>query len=135
VSLSIETRTLSDGVIEIAPRGEIDVDSAHEVREAVGAELASPQARPRGINLNMRLVRFIDSVGMSALVAGFQTAQVSGVRLVITEPSRFVYLQLWATGLVGLFGAPVPEHHDELEGRHNYTELGPSTTREGATSM
>jgi anti-anti-sigma factor len=115
VSLSIVTRTLPDGVVEIAPRGEINVDSAHEVREAVGAQLARRRTRPREINLNLRRVRFIDSVGFSALVAGFQTAEVSGVRLVITEPSRLVYRQLWSTGLLGLFGAPVPQHGEEPE--------------------
>jgi anti-anti-sigma factor len=114
VSLSVVVRTLPDGVVEIAPRGEIDVDTAHEVREAVAATLARPQARPRRIDLNMRLVCFIDSVGISALVAGFQTAQVSGVKLVITEPSRFVHRQLWVTGLLGLFGAPMPTAQREV---------------------
>jgi anti-anti-sigma factor len=114
VSLSIVTRTLPGGVVEIAPRGEIDVDTAHEVREAVAAVLARAQVRPSGIHLNLRLVRFIDSVGISSLVAGFQTAEVSGVRLVITEPSRFVHRQLWVTGLLGLFGAPRPYHAEKV---------------------
>lgn len=107
MSLSIITTRVAGDTVEIAPRGEIDVDSAGEVRDAVAAVLA-PQARPSRIELNMRLVRFIDSVGISALVAGFQTAEVSGVKLVVTEPSRFVHRQLWVTGLLGLFGAPEP---------------------------
>jgi anti-anti-sigma factor len=106
VSLSIVTSTSPDEVVEIAPRGEIDVDTAYEVREAVAAVLS--QGRPKRIELNLRLVGFIDSVGISAMVAGFQTAEVSGVRLVVTEPSRFVHRQLWVTGLLGLFGAPEP---------------------------
>jgi anti-anti-sigma factor len=106
VSLSIVTSVSPDGVVEIAPRGEIDVDTAHEVREAVAAVLA--KSRPSRIELNMRLVTFIDSVGISAMVAGFQTAEVSGVKLLVTEPSRFVHRQLWVTGLLGLFGAPEP---------------------------
>jgi anti-anti-sigma factor len=106
VSLSIVTSTLPGGVIEIAPRGEVDVDTAHEVREAIANALTT--SRPARIQLNMRLVSFIDSVGISAMVAGFQTAEVSGVKLVVTEPSRFVHRQLWVTGLLGLFGAPEP---------------------------
>jgi anti-sigma B factor antagonist len=106
VSLSIVTSVSPNGVVEIAPRGEIDVDTAHEVREAVAAVLT--KSRPRRIELNMRLVTFIDSVGISAMVAGFQTAEVSGVKLLVTEPSRFVHRQLWVTGLLGLFGAPEP---------------------------
>ncbi len=106
MSLSIVTSVSPKGVVEIAPRGEIDVDTAHEVREAVAAVLT--KSRPRRIELNMRLVTFIDSVGISAMVAGFQTAEVSGVKLLVTEPSRFVHRQLWVTGLLGLFGAPEP---------------------------
>ncbi|MFI7573956.1 STAS domain-containing protein [Micromonospora sp. NPDC049497] len=106
MSLSIVKSVLPGGVIEIAPRGEIDVDTAYEVREAIAEVLA--KGRPTRIELNMRLVTFIDSVGISAMVAGFQTAEVSGVKLVVTEPSRFVHRQLWVTGLLGLFGAPEP---------------------------
>src|SRR6185312_6735374 len=91
VSLSIVKSVLSGGVVEIAPRGEIDVDTAYEVREAIAEVLA--KSRPLRIELNMRLVTFIDSVGISAMVAGFQTAEVSGVKLVVTEPSRFVHRQ------------------------------------------
>ena len=108
VSLSIVTTRLAGDVVEIAPRGEVDVDSAHEVREAVA--IALTRSRPKRIHLNMRLVTFIDSIGISALVAGFQTAEVSGVKLLVTEPSRFVHRQLWVTGLLGLFGAPQPYH-------------------------
>lgn len=106
VSLSIETSTLPDGVLQIVLRGEIDVDTAHEVRDIFAAALT--QGRPTRIELNLRRVSFIDSVGISALVAGFQTAEVSGVKLVVVEPSRFVHRQLWVTGLLGLFGAPEP---------------------------
>ena len=106
VRLSIVTTRLAGDVEEIRLRGEIDVDTAGEVRDAVAEVLA--RSRPAQINLNLRSVSFIDSVGISALVAGFQTAQVSGVKLVVTEPSRFVHRQLWVTGLLGLFGAPEP---------------------------
>jgi anti-sigma B factor antagonist len=106
VSLSITTTKSFSGEVEISPRGEIDVDTAHEVREAVAAVMANE--RPTQINLNLREVSFIDSVGISALVAGFQAAEVSGVKLLVTEPSRFVHRQLWVTGLLGLFGAPEP---------------------------
>jgi anti-anti-sigma factor len=110
VSLSIVKSVQPGGVVQIAPRGEIDVDTAYEVREAIAEVLA--KGRPARIELNMRLVTFIDSVGISAMVAGFQTAEVSGVKLVVTEPSRFVHRQLWVTGLLGLFGAPEPYFAD-----------------------
>ena len=106
MSLSIETSAPVGGVVEIQPRGEVDVDTAHEVREAVAAVLAA--GRPRRIELDMHLVSFLDSVGISAMVAAFQLASVGGVQLVVTRPSRFVHRQLWVTGLLGLFGAPDP---------------------------
>lgn len=106
VSLAIETTHADGGVVVISPRGDIDVDSAHEVRDAVVDLLA--HTRPSRVELNLRAVTFIDSVGISALVAGFQSAKVSGVPLVVTQPSRFVHRQLWVTGLLGLFGAPEP---------------------------
>ncbi|OKI65111.1 STAS domain-containing protein [Micromonospora sp. CB01531] len=110
MSLSIVKSVQPGGAVQIAPRGEIDVDTAYEVREAIAEVLA--KGRPARIELNMRLVTFIDSVGISAMVAGFQTAEVSGVKLVVTEPSRFVHRQLWVTGLLGLFGAPEPYFAD-----------------------
>lgn len=111
MSLSIVTTRSPDGDVEIRPYGEIDVDTAHEVREAVTAVMGDD--RPPVIKLNMRLVSFIDSVGISALVSGFQAAKVGGAELIITEPSRFVHRQLWVTGLLGLFGAPEPSSGPE----------------------
>jgi anti-anti-sigma factor len=118
VSLSIVTGVLADGTVEISPHGDVDVDTAHEVRDAVAAVLARAHVRPARINLNMSRVSFIDSVGISALVASFQTAAVSGVKLAITQPSRFVHRQLWVTGLLGLFGAPEPAAAEVTAARH-----------------
>ena len=107
MSLSIMTSTRAGDVVEITPVGEIDVENAYEIREAVAAQLAA--AAPASIELDMHRVSFIDSVGISALVAAFQMTSVSGVRLVVTRPSRFVHRQLWVTGLLGLFGSPQPD--------------------------
>jgi anti-sigma B factor antagonist len=106
VSLSITVSTLTGGVVEIVPSGEIDVENAYEIREAIAEQLS--QTRPTRIELNMHRVTFIDSVGISALVAAFQVASISGAKLVVTKPSRFAHRQLWVTGLLGLFGAPEP---------------------------
>ena len=103
---SIMTSTLADGVVEVSPSGEIDVENAYEIREAVAAQLA--EAQPVRIELNLQDVSFIDSVGISALVAAFQLAAVSEVKLIVTRPSRFAHRQLWVTGLLGLFGNPQP---------------------------
>ncbi|MEU4240943.1 STAS domain-containing protein [Actinoplanes sp. NPDC026619] len=106
MTLSIMTSTLADGVVEVSPSGEIDVENAYEIREAVASQLADEH--PTRIELNMQNVTFIDSVGISALVAAFQLAAVSEVKLLVTRPSRFAHRQLWVTGLLGLFGNPQP---------------------------
>jgi anti-sigma B factor antagonist len=106
VTLSITRSTLAGGVVELSPNGEIDVENAYEIREAVAGQLAEGQ--PSRIELNMQHVTFIDSVGISALVAAFQLAAVSDVKLTVTRPSRFAHRQLWVTGLLGLFGNPQP---------------------------
>ncbi|AEV82408.1 anti-anti-sigma factor [Actinoplanes sp. SE50] len=110
MTLSITTSTLADGAVEVSPRGEIDVENAYEIREAVAAQLAD--GSPARIELNMQHVTFIDSVGISALVAAFQLAGVGGVKVVVTHPSRFAHRQLWVTGLLGLFGNPAPHEDD-----------------------
>jgi anti-sigma B factor antagonist len=111
---STTTSRLPDGSVQIAPAGEIDVDNAYGIREAVAAQLAG--ARPCRIELNLEDVTFIDSVGISALVSAAQLASVSGVELRISRPSRFVHRQLWITGLLGLFGSPEPWEVDQPVG-------------------
>jgi anti-anti-sigma factor len=106
VSLSITTSTLTGGAMEISPKGEIDVENAYSIRDAVAAQLATD--RPDRIELNMQDVTFIDSVGISALVGAHQLASVCGTKLVVSRPSRFAHRQLWVTGLLGLFGNPEP---------------------------
>ena len=96
VTLSITTSKLASGAVEISPEGEIDVENAYTVKDAVAGQLADN--RPERIELNMQDVTFIDSVGISALVSAFQLAGISGVKLVVTRPSRFAHRQLWVTG-------------------------------------
>jgi anti-sigma B factor antagonist len=106
VNRSTTTSGPAGGAVQIAPAGEIDVDTAYGIREAVAAQLTGE--RPARMELNLQHVTFIDSVGISALVSAAQLARISGVELVITRPSRFVHRQLWITGLLGLFGSPEP---------------------------
>ena len=106
MTLSIVRTAPAGETVEVAPAGEIDVENTYQIKDAVADALA--EGTPRRIELNMRDVTFIDSVGISALVSAHQVAGVSGVKLVVTEPSRFAHRQLWVTGLLGLFGNPDP---------------------------
>jgi anti-anti-sigma factor len=105
VYLPITTRELADGTVEIAPSGEIDLDNAHVMRDAVNDALTSS---PERICLDLQRVMLIDSIGIAILVACFHVAAASGVKLVVSHPSPTVYRQLWVSGLVGLLGCAEP---------------------------
>jgi anti-anti-sigma factor len=106
VEFSITTHRLPGGVVEIIPHGEIDLETAPEMRGAIDAAFSADQ--PTVIRVDLRDVAFVDSVGISALVGGYHTAKVRGAHMTVTEPSEFVYKQLYISGVVGLFGAPRP---------------------------
>ncbi len=104
--LPITTRHLVDGPVEIAPSGEIDLDNAYVINDAVTTVLTA--TKPTRICLDLRRVTLIDSIGIGILVACFHAAAASGVKLVVANPSPTVYRQLWVSGLVGLFGCAEP---------------------------
>jgi anti-sigma B factor antagonist len=105
VYLPITSRQLADGTVEIAPSGEIDLDNAHVMRDAVNEALSSSPTR---ICMDLERVMLIDSIGIGILVACFHAAAASGVKLVVSHPSPTVYRQLWVSGLVGLLGCAEP---------------------------
>jgi len=106
VFLPITMRQLADGTVVIAPSGEIDLDNAHVMRDAVNDALT--RGRPTRISLDLQRVLLIDSIGIGILVACFHAAAASGVKLVVSQPSPTVYRQLWVSGLVGLLGCAEP---------------------------
>jgi anti-anti-sigma factor len=105
VRLSVVKRS-HGRVVEIVPRGEIDLSNAHEIRDSVTDILAGP--RPEQIRCDLRLVSMIDSVGIGVLVSCYHAAAACQVPFVVVNPNRTVYRQLWVSGLIGLFGSPEP---------------------------
>jgi anti-anti-sigma factor len=114
VYLPITTRQLADGTVEITPSGEIDLDNAHVMRDAVNDVLTT--STPERICLDLQRVMLIDSIGIGILVACFHVAAASGVKLAVTHPSATVYRQLWVSGLVGLLGCAEPPAHETSVG-------------------
>jgi anti-anti-sigma factor len=102
--LALTVRSETGGVVLISPRGEIDADNAHEIREAVGSLLAS--STPTSIRIDMSGVSFIDSVGIGALVGCYHAAAASQVPLLVINPTTYVHRVLYVSGLLGLFGSP-----------------------------
>jgi anti-sigma B factor antagonist len=116
-TLSLTVRSEPDGTVLISPRGEIDADNAHEIREAVSGLLA--QSTPGSIRFDLAGVSFIDSIGIGALVACYHAAAASKVRLVVVNPTTYVHRVLYVSGLLGLFGSPArpPEQTRSYEQR------------------
>jgi anti-anti-sigma factor len=104
--MPISSAPLVDGTVQISANGEIDLDNAYVIRDAVNLAVAGD--KPRRIVVDLTDVTLIDSVGIGLLVSCFRIAAASGVRLSVTNPSTIVYRLLWVSGLVGLLGLPTP---------------------------
>ena len=70
--------------VTVRPRGELDLQSAPEVRDVVQAARRGHIARVR---LDLSEVTFIDSVGLSMLVSAHQRLDADGVPLVVVVPA------------------------------------------------
>lgn len=105
----VPSQVLADGTVRIVPHGEVDLDNAFLIRDAVDAALLGE--KPPRIVVDLDAVSLIDSVGIGVLVSCYHAASASGVPLEAANPSTIVYRQLWVSGLVGLFGLATP-HHD-----------------------
>ncbi|SDZ15630.1 anti-anti-sigma factor [Micromonospora pattaloongensis] len=81
--------------------GGIGLATADRLRDAVAAALAS--SAPKQIALDFARVSFIDSAGISTLVACHRSAAVAGTVLRLENVSPVMRRRLWATGLP--FGA------------------------------
>jgi anti-anti-sigma factor len=117
VTNPVTSRELGDGTVRISPRGEIDLDNAYLIREAVDAALV--RGAPSKIVIDLGGVSLIDSVGIGVLVSCYHAATASRVPLEAADASTMVYRQLWVTGLVGLFGLATPRPDADAVAGHS----------------
>jgi len=106
MSLSISIERARGGVVKVCPHGEVDLDNAYLVRDAVTAVLAG--SKPKRIVIDLGAVPFMDSVGIGILVSCFYTGAACGVPMTVENPRPAVFRQLWVSGVAGLFGLPSP---------------------------
>jgi anti-anti-sigma factor len=92
----INTARAADGSVVVEIRGEVDVNSTDRLRRLL---TDTAGLRPPRIVVDLRHVTFIDSTGLSALIAGRYAAQTVGVPYSVRHPSDFVATQLRQTGL------------------------------------
>ena len=76
--------------------GEIDLATAPQLRDVLTAELA---AAPATLVIDMAEVTFIDSTGLSAVIAAFKQGQASSIPVVLRAPSQRVRMVLEVSGL------------------------------------
>jgi anti-sigma B factor antagonist len=83
----------------IVVRGELDIDSAPQLREAL-LSVISDGCR---ILVDLEAVEFIDSTGMGILVGGLKRARLAGGELELVCASRIVLRPFELTGLDQVF--------------------------------
>jgi anti-anti-sigma factor len=98
------TRHQADGAIVVDVRGTLDAATVDALREALISTLQSQ--RPVSMIVDLTFVTFMDSMGIGALVTGYNAARETGTQFVLRNPSEFVHRQLRVTGLTEMFGLP-----------------------------
>ena len=98
------TRRQADGAIVVDVRGSLDAATVDALRHTLVSTLHAE--RPVTMIVDLTFVTFMDSMGVGALVSGYNAARATGTRFVLRNPSEFVHRQLRITGLTEIFGLP-----------------------------
>jgi anti-sigma B factor antagonist len=101
---AMTTRRQADGAIVVEVRGSLDAATVDALRATLLRVLQAE--RPVTMVVDLTFVTFMDSMGVGALVSGYNTARETGTRFVLRNPSEFVHRQLRITGLAEMFGLP-----------------------------
>lgn len=92
-------KELHDGVSTLTLKGDFDSYAAGPFLEEIEAILEQGVSR---IVLNMRLVRFVNSTAIGAMLKGRKRCRAQDGNLMVVQPSRHVRDTLDALGLAGL---------------------------------
>jgi anti-anti-sigma factor len=103
VDLNLHVQGRIGGGTVIVVRGELDYAASDRFRLCVERALQPP---PGALYLDLRLVMFVDSSGIGALVAASKQAERAGSRLVLESPSAALLRTLSTAGLLSFFGLP-----------------------------
>ncbi|MEU7901275.1 STAS domain-containing protein [Actinoplanes sp. NPDC049118] len=98
------TRRQADGAVVVEVRGSLDAATVDALRTTLLSALQAE--RPLMMIVDLTFVTFMDSMGVGALVSGYNAARDTGTRFVLRNPSEFVHRQLRITGLAEMFGLP-----------------------------
>lgn len=99
-SAVVDHHPCEDGGVVVEVRGELALETERALRLYL-EDLVS-QTRPPRIVVDMLHVRFIDSTGIGALVAGYKAATSAGIGFQVRRVAPLVERQLKLTGLYEL---------------------------------
>ena len=105
VKLSIETRPHDASETLLTLSGEIDYETAQDLRTAVTAAL---DGRIETLVIDLAGVTFLDSTGIGTLVIARRICHGMGVRLHIRRPNPFIARLFAVVGVSDILGVPVP---------------------------
>ena len=94
--MRIDTYPVNDGLVRLAVAGEIDLDTADALTEAVDRVLATD--RPAEVVVDLAEVTLCDSIGIDALLRARAAAAAQAVHLVVINPRGIVRRALDVTG-------------------------------------
>jgi anti-anti-sigma factor len=86
-----------DRVVTLAPAGEVDMCTVGTLGAAIEDTLGHPHCV--GVVIDLSRVTFLDCAGISALVAGHNTAIRNGRSFTVVNPQRLVHRVLKLTGI------------------------------------
>jgi anti-anti-sigma factor len=96
---AVARHELPAGVVGLELVGEVDLAVSHELTTAVLREIATPGVG--GLVVDLRQVTFLDSTGISALVAGMRAAGHRGIPSTVSNAHGMVRSVLDVTGVQG----------------------------------
>ena len=89
-------------LVQLRVEGEVDLDHAEELREAV---LATFSEQPGEVRVDLSGVSFLNSSGLGALLAGYKEAETRGTRFSVRNPQPQVRKVIDMVGLTDMLGA------------------------------
>jgi anti-anti-sigma factor len=105
--LRVRTEERADAIL-LFPEGDVDTESHDLFRQALSAAMAANRAQ---VVVDLAEVRYIDTVGLGALVTGLRAAGLAGCRLSLVSPNPHIQRVLHLTGVSRLM--PVYQLHEE----------------------
>jgi anti-sigma B factor antagonist len=90
------------GVLVASLAGELDLDTADEVRDSLASAAVGTGCRE--LHVDVSRLAFIDSYAMGALVSARNSAAAAGVAFRLISPSQPVAKAIHVTGLADIFG-------------------------------